>query len=133
MKDRNMSKYKKSIYKENKNKIGVYRLTCNKNGKIYIGSSVNLSKRFSHYYSNKTMLNKLKFSKSIIYSALLKHGRDNFSLEILEYCEKDVLIEREQYYMDLLNPEYNICKTAGSRLNIKKIGINYYLYGKTPS
>jgi group I intron endonuclease len=121
MKYTNMLKYKNRIYKENKNKIGVYRLTCNKNGKIYIGSSVNLSRRFSHYYSNKTMLNKLKVSKSFIYSALLKHGHVNFSLEILEYCEKDVLIEREQYYMDLLKPEYNICKIAGSRFKCTKV------------
>ena len=26
------------------------------------------------------------------------------------------LIEREQYYIDKLNPEYNILKIAGSRL-----------------
>jgi hypothetical protein len=29
------------------------------------------------------------------------------------------LISREQYYIDLLNPEYNICKVAGSRLGCK--------------
>jgi group I intron endonuclease len=121
MKYPNMSKHKKRIYKQNKNKTGVYQLTCNYNGKIYIGSSVNLSSRFSYYYSNKTMVNKLKVSNSFIYSALLKHGRDNFSLEILEYCEKDVLLEREQYNMDLLKPDYNICKTAGSRFKCTKI------------
>jgi group I intron endonuclease len=29
------------------------------------------------------------------------------------------LIQREQYYIDLLNPEYNICKIAGSNLGFK--------------
>jgi group I intron endonuclease len=29
------------------------------------------------------------------------------------------LIEREQYYLDLLKPEYNICKIAGSTLGFK--------------
>jgi len=37
----------------------------------------------------------------------------------LEYCVKDSLINKEQYYMDILNPEYNICKTAGSTLGFK--------------
>jgi group I intron endonuclease len=55
----------------------------------------------------------------IIYKALLAHGFENFTLEILEYCEPSVLIEREQYYIDLLNPEYNILKIAGSRLGAK--------------
>jgi group I intron endonuclease len=40
--------------------------------------------------------------------------RPNFSLEILEYCEKEKVVSREQYYLDLLKPEYNILKIAGS-------------------
>jgi group I intron endonuclease len=51
-----------------------------------------------------------------IYKAILKHGHSNFSLEILEYCEPSKVLEREQYYIDLLKPEYNILKTAGSSL-----------------
>lgn len=35
---------------------------------------------------------------------------------ILEYCSVENLIQREQYYIDTLNPEYNICSTAGSTL-----------------
>ncbi len=48
--------------------------------------------------------------------ALLKFGYSKFSLLILEYCETDDLLKREQYYLDLLQPEYNILKIAGSRL-----------------
>jgi group I intron endonuclease len=66
------------------------------------------------------MLSKLKTRTSIIYSAILKHGYDNFSVDILEYCEINVLIEREQYYLDLLKPEYNILKIANSRLGSKQ-------------
>jgi hypothetical protein len=43
-----------------------------------------------------------------IYRSLLKHGYSNFGLEILEYCTSDKLIEKEKYYLKLLNPEYNI-------------------------
>jgi group I intron endonuclease len=55
----------------------------------------------------------------LIYKALLTHGFDNFTLEILEYCNPSDLINREQHYIDLLKPEYNILKIAGSRLGAK--------------
>ena len=42
-----------------------------------------------------------------------------FMLEILEYCDPDMVIEREQYYIDTLKPEYNILKTAGSLKGFK--------------
>ena len=56
---------------------------------------------------------------SRIYRALLSHGYENFNLEILEYCDKSILIEREQYYIDLIKPEYNILTKAGSSLGFK--------------
>jgi len=43
-------------------------------------------------------------------------------LEILEYCDgstREDLIKREQYYIDLLKPEYNILQKAGSSLGFK--------------
>lgn len=55
----------------------------------------------------------------VIYKALLKDGYSNFKLEILEYCAPKECIEREQYYLDYLNPEYNIFKIAGSSLGHK--------------
>jgi group I intron endonuclease len=55
----------------------------------------------------------------MIYRSLVKNGYSNFSLEILEYCEESEAINREQYYLDLCEPEYNILKIAGSGLNSK--------------
>jgi len=54
-----------------------------------------------------------------IYKALLKYGHSKFDLEILEYCEPTQCIEREQYFMDLFHPHYNILNTAGSLLGLK--------------
>ena len=56
----------------------------------------------------------LKKSKSYIYSSLIYYGYSNFRLEILEYCDSKDVIKREQYYIDLFKPEYNILKKAGS-------------------
>jgi len=55
----------------------------------------------------------------IICNALLKYGYSNFMVEILEYCEPEDVISREQHYFDTLSPEYNILKVAGSRLGKK--------------
>lgn len=106
------------ILADNRNKLGVYRWINNENGNTYVGSSINLSVRFYKYYS----LRSLAKSNRPIDRALLKYGFSSFSLEILEYCsegKKELLLEREQYYLDNLNPQYNIVETAGSTLGYK--------------
>jgi hypothetical protein len=67
------------------------------------------------------MENALNKGRSHIYNAILKHGLENFSLENLEYCDSDKCIEREDYYISLLKPSYNIfsAKPAGSSLGFK--------------
>ena len=82
-----------------------------------MGSSVDLYRRFINYYNIKYITRACK--SSLICRALLKHGYSKFKLEILEYCDQDSAVEREQYYIDLLNPEYNILKVAGSLFGYK--------------
>jgi len=108
---------KKQIMQENKNKSGIYRLVNKTNGKIYIGSSVNMSSRFYKYY-NITYITKFR-KNSLIHKAFLKYGYSNFCLEILEYCKPLDVVKREQYYIDLLKPGYNILQKAGSLLGFK--------------
>lgn len=112
----NPDKDKLNIIKDNTLKSGVYRWVQKDSGKCYIGSSINLGKRFYLYYN----ISYLMKSRSIIDSALLKYGYSNFSLEILEYCVPSKCIEREQYYMGLFEPEYNILKIAGSFKGFKQ-------------
>ena len=80
-----------------------------------MGSAVNLTKRFLGYYNFK----QISKGNMAINKALLKFGYSNFQLEILEYCEPTDAIEREQYYINLLNPSYNILKIAGSSFGYK--------------
>ena len=94
------------LSKENKDKSGIYRWVNKLNNNTYVGSGLNLAKRIGEYYSQS----ELKRNPRPIHAALLKYGYENFQLEILEYCRADELIKREQYYLDLLNPEYNILK-----------------------
>ena len=110
----NVDTEKLTILKENSKKSGVYRFINLSSNKSYVGSSIKLNIRFLQYYN---IIFLAKYSKSsLIYKALLKYGFSKFSLEILEYCDPSILLEREQYYIDLLQPEYNLLKIAGSRL-----------------
>lgn len=86
-------------------------------GKSYIGSSVNLSIRFSQYF-NYNHTSNYKHSMAI-YRALLRYGYTPFRSEILEYCSGEKLIEREQLYLDKCKPKYNILKLAGSTVGFK--------------
>jgi group I intron endonuclease len=115
----NADKYKSIIYKDNRNKPGIYRWNNIITGKSYIGSALNLTVRLSSYYSLRFLTKELLRNKSIICNSLLKYNYTNFSLDILEYCIPNKLIEREQHYLDILKPEYNILKIAGSRLGSK--------------
>jgi len=90
-------------------KSGIYKITNLINDKIYIGRSVNLKSRKSKH--------KTKISNTIISRAIRKYGHDNFLFEVIEYCEIDKLVEREGYYLDLLQPfrennGYNILKDS---------------------
>ena len=51
--------------------------------------------------------------------ALLKYGHEKFSLEIMEYCDPSMLLERENHYFKQLKPEYNILQKAGNCLGFK--------------
>lgn len=75
-----------------------------------MGSAVDLGRRLRSYYSYSVLR---RLHRSIIYQALLRHGYSPFSLLILEYCSSEDVRSREQYYLDSLAPEYNICKIAG--------------------
>lgn len=128
---------KDRLLKENRGKSGVYRIVNLSNDKSYVGSSRDLQRRFHGYFNLRRLTDGVEKNRTIA-KALIKYGYINFRLEILEYCKEEERISREQYYMDLLNPEYNILKKAGSVLGLKlsyervlkMSGHNHYNYGK---
>ena len=107
------------LYKDNNKKSGIYRWNNLITNKSYVGSAKWIRGRFSLYYSTNSIKRKLAEGSSAILSAILKYGYENFSIDILEYCDISNLTEREQYYIDLLEPEYNILKIAYSREGTK--------------
>lgn len=92
---------------------GIYSISNLVDGKQYIGSSSNLSKRLGiHLWA----LENNRHGNKHLQSAWNKFGHANFLWAILEFCKDGVLLEREQFYIDKLSPGYNILPTAGSTL-----------------
>lgn len=78
--------------------IGIYKITNIINNKCYVGSSVNITGR---WYQHKTELKFNKHHSIKLQRSYNKHGVDNFKYEIIEECDIETLIIREQYYIDL--------------------------------
>lgn len=78
--------------------IGIYKYTNKDNGKIYIGRSINISRRkWEHFHQPS--------SYSYFDQTLVKIGEDKFDFEIIEECEIDDIQEREKYWIKF----YNCC------------------------
>lgn len=95
---------------------GIYKIVNNLNGKFYVGSSTNLHKRESDHFSGLRRGNHPNLYLQRSYNT---YGEENFTFCILETCEIVYLLEREQHYIDTLNPEYNISRVAGNTLGYK--------------
>jgi len=51
-------------------------------------------------------------SSMLICRALIKYGYSNFRLEVLEYCTTDERFARENHYIKVCLPEYNIVQES---------------------
>ena len=92
---------------------GIYKITNNANGKIYVGSAVNFKIRKSNHFYR---LKKGNHCNIKLQSAYNKYGKSFFSFEILATCPVEYLIKLEQFFIDSLNPFYNIARVANSSL-----------------
>jgi len=96
---------------------GVYQIENLMNGKVYIGSSQNISKRWATHIS---FLNGGIHSNKHLQNAWNLYGKENFKFTIIEECRKEFLLDREQHSIDTVEPEYNIYIIAGSPRGIKQ-------------
>lgn len=122
----NVQSSKRDIYKKLKNKSGVYLFINKVTGDLYVGSSLTLSKRMtSHFYhanDNKdtkiviTRVSAPRRPRTQVCGAMRKYQLKNFSLAILEFCTRDIIVcsNLEQKWIDYYKPKYNVLKIAGS-------------------
>ena len=76
--------------------VGIYKI-ISPTGKIYIGQSVNIERRFKEY---KTFQCK---QQPKIYNSLKKYGPENHIFEILKECSIEQLTEQEIYWKQYYN------------------------------
>jgi group I intron endonuclease len=97
---------------------GIYFILNIVNHHLYVGSAKNFITRAQLHFNQ---LATGKHHSIYLQNAYNKYGRDNFKFAILELVpDREKLLKREQYWIDLLEPEYNIAKVAGSSLGIKR-------------
>lgn len=92
--------------------IGIYKITS-PSGKVYIGSSSNIQKRFKQY---KRESQSKKHPK--LYNSFKKYGIENHIFEVIEECTVNVLLERELFYA----LKFNVLNKIGLNCSIPKAG-----------
>lgn len=95
---------------------GVYKIINTITNDFYIGSSCKLNTRKKVHFNQ---LNKNIHNNKFLQNSYNKYNESDFIFEIIEYCEKEMLLEREQFYMDNLKPTYNNLLKAGNSLGYK--------------
>lgn len=99
------------------NQSGIYAIFNLMNDKCYVGSAVNFKQR--EYKHRNELAHKRHHSRYLQFS-VDKYGITNFIFVKLEYCPIENLIEREQWWIFKLIPEYNTVLVAGNVLGIKR-------------
>lgn len=80
---------------------GIYQIKNKLNGKVYVGRSGNIERRF---YIHKRMLNGGRHFNPHLQFAWDKYGFDEFEFSVLEMIEDGLLLsEREEHYFALTN------------------------------
>jgi group I intron endonuclease len=103
-------------------KSGIYLIKNIANNKVYVGSALNIDKRWKKH---KRLLKEGKHHSCHLQSAWDIYGEQSFTFDIIEEVSNpEHLLAYEQVYLDYYKSYendrgYNICKVAGSSLGIK--------------
>jgi group I intron endonuclease len=76
---------------------GVYRIENITNKRIYIGKSTSIFRRWADHYKE---LSTNKHCNLALLGDFALYGYRNFKFSIIELCDKRMLAERENYYIN---------------------------------
>ena len=82
---------------------GIYCIRNKINNKVYVGSSVRMASRILDHLCK---LKNNKHPNSHLQTSWNKYGNEEFSIFVISYCERELLIAEEQYWIDWLD-SYN--------------------------
>lgn len=102
--------FKTTATKEELSRSGIYYIKNCQTNKLYIGSTNHFHRR---HREHSDRLRRKEHHSGHLQASFNKYGHKVFEFGILEITSKDKLIECEQYWMDTLQPEYNISQIAG--------------------
>lgn len=77
---------------------GIYKITNLVNGMCYVGQSVDIANRWKQHI--KRGIGAEAPTKNKLYPAMAEFGVENFSFEIIEECEKELLDKKEDYWQE---------------------------------
>jgi len=83
----------------------------------YIVSSININRRkYLHFWD----FQRGKHKNMKLQRHFNKYGIDDLVFSVLIGCDKETLLAYEQFYIDALNPYFNLCPIAGNSLGVKR-------------
>jgi len=96
---------------------GIYKIIHLDSGKVYIGSTNNLTLREQQHFSSL----RLGYHRNrYLQRSFNKYGEKRFRFEVIEYCVIQNLTEREQHWIDVTKNLYNLrTEVVESNLGIK--------------
>lgn len=74
---------------------GIYKIENLLNGKVYIGQSIHIERRWQQHCQHS--------ANSVIAKAIQKYGKENFSFQIIEECDESSLNQKEAFYIRQFN------------------------------
>lgn len=77
---------------------GIYKITNIKSQKCYVGQAADIASRWKQHI--KRGIGAEAPTRNKLYPAMLEHGVENFTFEIVEECSRAQLNEREDYWQD---------------------------------
>lgn len=118
----------------------VYKISNSIDDRVYIGSTIYLNKR---WLEHKRKLSKDKHENIHLQRFVNKYGLECLSFDIIEEVNNDVVLIREQYYLNNIINKFNIAvnssapmmgkhhtKESLEKIAIHSRGVNNPMYGK---
>ena len=95
---------------------GIYKITNQETGQVYIGQARNMAERFKEHAKCGLDIDRPAANK--LYQAMVEDGLYNFSFELLEECDASELNDKERHFIELYKSAefgYNSNKGVGKK------------------
>lgn len=96
----------------------IYKIFNNLDEKIYIGSTINLNKRWLEH--KRDLLNKTH-PNTHLQRFVNKNGIDSILFDIIEEVDNGEILNREQFYLDTIKDKFNNATSSSAPMTNKPL------------